>query len=155
MRKYRIFYEGEISAAVEVEADDYETAVELGADLIPTIPYIPGVNPPGDWVASEDHYVDGEYQEVQKAKASAVPFPPADPAWHPSAEQWFQELQDSRPPEAFTASEVWMAGAVAADMTELCAQQDAEDVPDAALVASVRERMAVLGVPAVGGPVGQ
>lgn len=153
MPQYRLFYSGELSAAVNVEAEDLDAALELGHDEIPAIPYIPGVNPPDDWVPSADHYVDGEYQEGPKSIPS--PFPPADPSWDPAAAQWFRTLVESRPPEAFTISEVWTAGAVAADMTELCEQQNAEEVPDAALVASVRERMAALGVPAVGVPAGE
>lgn len=144
MPQYRLFFSGELSAAVDVEAEDLDAALEIGHEQIPAVPYIQGINPPDAWAASADHYLDGEYQEGPKAIPS--PFPPADPSWDPAATQWFRTLQDSRPPEAFTISEVWMAGAVAADMTMLRAQRHAGEVPDFALLARVRQRMAELGV---------
>lgn len=62
MAKYSIPMYGTVSASVEVEAEDYETAVEQALENAPQTDFgfaqFDGVE---DWSVSDDYYRDGEW----------------------------------------------------------------------------------------------
>lgn len=141
MHKFRLFFGSEISAAVEVDAEDLDAALELAAQRIPAFPYIEGIAPPDEWQPNDDYYVDGVYQEYETP--TVVPLvPPVDPGWAPAAARWFRDLVAAVPASAFTAADVWKVGGVASDMSWLLRQHAGGYERDDALVARMQARRA-------------
>ena len=143
MHSFRLFFSSDISAAVEVEAEDLDAALELAANKIPNFPYIKGITPPDDWQSNDDYYVDGVYQAPPTPKAVSL-VPPADPDWHPAAARWFRDLVAAVPASAVTSSVVWKVGSVASDMSWLLRQHAGGHERDQALADRVQVRRAEL-----------
>jgi len=68
MAVYRILMNTTVSATVDVEADDYESAVAAALDVTPTIcaqcsgrGSDSSLDLSDDWSVESEHYVDGEY----------------------------------------------------------------------------------------------
>lgn len=75
MAEFRIFFNTTASTSVAVEADDFDTAVDLAWEEVPTNVCAhcsgwgggPGIELAGEWDPDETVYVrDGEFIEVSK-----------------------------------------------------------------------------------------